>query len=81
MPTETEDSKNNQYIFKYNNEAFSQTITYMKNVVEEIQKHPKSKSSLPIQEFSSKSVTEQRFSEFVRLAKDAGYTILSLIHI
>ena len=41
MPTETEDSKNNQYIFKYNNEAFSQTITYMKNVVEEIQKAPK----------------------------------------
>ena len=33
MPTETEDSKNNQYIFKYNNEVFSQTITYMKNVV------------------------------------------------
>ena len=43
MPTETEDSKNNQYIFKYNNEAFSQTITYMKNVVEEIQKKLKAK--------------------------------------
>ena len=81
MPTETEDSKNNQYIFKYNNEVFSQTITYMKNVVEEIQKHQKSKSSLPIQEFSSKSVTEQRFSEFVRLAKDAGYTIYKVMEL
>lgn len=53
----------------------------MKNVVEEIQKHPKSKSSLPIQEFSSKSVTEQRFSEFVRLAKDAGYTIYKVMEL
>ena len=81
MPTETENLKSNQYIFKYNNEAFSQTITYMKNVVEEIHKHPKSKSSLPIQEFSSKSVTEQRFSEFDRLAKDAGYTIYKVMEL
>lgn len=81
MPTETENLKSNQYIFKYNNEAFSQTITYMKNVVEEIHKHPKSKSSLPIQEFSSKSVTEQRFSEFVRLAKDTGYTIYKVMEL
>lgn len=81
MPTETENLKSNQYIFKYNNEAFSQTITYMKYVVEEIHKHPKSKSSLPIQEFSSKSVTEQRFSEFVRLAKDAGYTIYKVMEL
>lgn len=81
MPTETEGSKNNQYIFKYNNEAFSQTITYMKNVVEEIQKHQKSKSDLLIQKFSSESVTEQRFSEFVRLAKDAGYTIYKVMEL
>ena len=81
MPTETENLKSNQYIFKYNNEAFSQTITYMKNVVEEIHKHPKSKSSLPIQEFSSKSETEQRFSEFDRLAKDAGYTIYKVMEL
>ncbi len=81
MPTETENLKSNQYIFKYNNEAFSQTITYMKNVVEEIHKHPKSKSSLPIQKFSSESVTEQRFSEFVRLAKDAGYTIYKVMEL
>ena len=53
----------------------------MKNVVEEIQKHPKSNNSLPIQEFSSKSVTEQRFSEFVRLAKDAGYTIYKVMEL
>lgn len=81
MPTETENLKSNQYIFKYNNEAFSQTITYMKNVVEEIHKHPKSKSDLPIQKFSSESVTEQRFSEFVRLAKDAGYTIYKVMEL
>lgn len=75
----TENSKNNQYVFKYKDEPLSEVITYRKYVVKKIQEHEKSKSKSDIQTFSCESVSDERFSRFIRIAKDAGYTIYKVM--
>ena len=73
--------KNNQYVFKYKDEPLSEVITYRKYVVKKIQEHEKLKSNSDIQTFSCESVSDERFSRFIRLAKDAGYTIYKVMEL
>ncbi len=75
MSTDREDSLNNQYIFRFENDCFSEVITYRKNLIEQIKKHSSVKENIEIQNFSSKGITYAKFNRFVRLAKEVGFTI------
>ena len=75
MPVEKENAKNEQYIFRYKSGCFSEVITYRKYLIESIKSHPMAIKNEEVQNFSSKSVTSERFEAFIRIARNAGYTI------
>ena len=75
MSVYNEDSKNNQYIFKYENDCFSEVITYRKYLIESIKSHPMAIKNEEVQNFSSLSVSDKRWEHFIRIARNAGYTI------
>lgn len=75
MKTEKENSKNEQYIFNYENECFSDVITYMNNLVNKIKEDSNAKENAEIQAFPSEKVTGEKFEKFIKIAKAAGYTV------
>lgn len=79
MSTKDEKSKNNQYIFRHKNGSFDKVITYKTNLVQEIQKHEEAKGNAAIQNFSSKSVTDEKFEKFVELAKEAEFEVYQVM--
>lgn len=72
---EKENAKNEQYIFRYKSGCFSEVITYRKHLIKKIKADLNTKENMAIQTFSSESVTSERFEAFIRIARNAGYTI------
>lgn len=72
---ERENAKNEQYVFQYGNNSFSEVITYRKHLINSIKADPNAKDNTAIQSFSSESVTSTKLGTFIQIAKDAGYTI------
>ena len=79
MLTEKENAKNEQYIFQHNGGCFSEVITYKKHLIKRIKADINSKENIEIQTFSSENVTGEKLEAFMRIAKDAGYTIYKVI--
>lgn len=75
MLIEQENAKNEQYIFQYKNGCFSEVITYRKHLINKIKADLNAQGNMAIQTFSSESVISERFEAFIRIAKNAGYTI------
>lgn len=75
MSIEQENAKNEQYIFQYKGDYFSEVITYRKHLINKIKTNSNAIENTAIQTFSSESVTNTRFESFVLIASDAGYTI------
>ena len=75
MLIENENAPNEQYIFQHNNDRFSEVITYRKHLINKIKADPNAKENRAIQTFSSESVTSERFEAFIRIARNAVYTI------
>lgn len=72
---EKENAKNEQYIFQHTNDCFSEVITYRKHLINKIKADPHAQENIGIQSFSAESVTSERFEAFIRIARNAGYTI------
>lgn len=72
---EKEDFINEQYVFQYGSGCFSEVITYKKHLVNKIKSDLNAKENAAIQTFSSENVTGKKLEAFIRIAKDAGYTI------
>lgn len=77
MSTDKEKSKQSQYIFVHE-EKSSKVITYKTNLVKELQEDKNAKDIKKIQDFDTKNVTDYRFEDFIKIAKDAGYKIYSV---
>ena len=75
MLIEKENAKNEQYIFQYHNGCFSEVITYKKHLINKIKNDLNAKDSVEIQNFFSENVTDKKLEAFIKIAKDAGYTI------
>lgn len=75
MLIEKENAQNEQYIFQHNNGRFSEVITYRKHLINKIKADLNAQGNMAIQTFSSESVISERFEAFIRIAKNAGYTI------
>lgn len=78
MSVNNENSKNNQYVFRYADGNLSKVITYKKYLIEEIKDHPNAKNNFDIQSFSSESVTDNKFERFITIAKNAGFTVYEI---
>ncbi len=78
MSTQYENSKTNQYIFRYSNGKFSEVITYRNHLIEAVKKHPEAAKIPEIQNFSSKSVTDDKFERFTEIARNAGFIVYQL---
>lgn len=79
MPIEKENAKNEQYIFQYNDGCFSEVITYKKHLINRIKSDLNAQENVEIQAFSSENVTGEKLEAFMRIAKDAGYTIYKVV--
>jgi tripartite-type tricarboxylate transporter receptor subunit TctC len=75
MSIERENAKNEQYIYRYKGGCFSEIITYRKHLINKIKNDPDMKENMKIQQFSSESVTSERFKSFIEIVKNTGYTI------
>lgn len=75
MQSKEENALDNQYIFRYGNGPFSEVITYRKCLIDEIKKDANTMENHDIQNFSSKSVTDDKLEAFAEIADAAGYTI------
>ena len=49
--------------------------------LEEIQKCAHLSESIEMNDFSSASVTDERFEEFINIARNAGYSIYKIIRL
>ena len=78
MSTNKENSKNNKYVYNYENGKLSKIITYRNNLIEEIKKDKNSKDETEIQNFNYSSVTDNVFSNFVEISKKAKFRIYEL---
>ncbi len=78
MLIEQENAKNEQYIFQYKRDCFSEVITYRKHLINKIKADLNAQGNMAIQTFSSESVISERFEAFIRIAKNAGYTIYKI---
>ncbi len=76
---EKENAKNEQYIFQYGNSCFSDVITYRKHLINRIKSDSKAKNDVVIQAYPSESVTDKKFETFIKIAKEAGYTIYKVV--
>lgn len=74
MPTSHENSRDNQFVVQNKDGSFSAIITWKKNVVEEIQRLDKQNFA----DFSSASMIDSKWDDFVRRAEDHGFTIYKL---
>lgn len=75
MSTENEQTSNNQYLIWNEEKNIKKIVTYKSNVIKEIQYCVDSNENMEINCFSSKSVTDEKFQNFIRIAEKAGYTI------
>lgn len=76
---EKENAKNEQYIFQYGDSCFSDVITYRKHLINRIKGDLRAKNDVAIQAYPSESVTDKRFEAFIKIAKEAGYTIYIVV--
>ena len=76
---EKENAKNEQYIFQYGDSCFSDVITYRKHLINSIKGDLRAKNDVAIQAYPSESVTDKRFEAFIKIAKEAGYTIYKVV--
>lgn len=76
MQSKEENALDNQYIFRYGSGPFSEVITYRKCLIDEIKKDANTTENHDIQNFSSKSVTDDKLEAFAEIADAAGYTHL-----
>lgn len=76
---EKENAKNEQYIFQYGDSCFSDVITYRKHLINRIKGDLRAKNDVAIQAYPSESVTDKRFEAFIKIAKEAGYTIYKVV--
>lgn len=76
MSTKNENSQNEQYLIWSNNKI--RIVTYKSNVVKEILDCVDSTECKEIMRFQNTSVTDEKFAEFVSLAKKAGFTIYKI---
>ncbi|MGI6264779.1 MAG: hypothetical protein ACOYJY_04850 [Acutalibacteraceae bacterium] len=81
MGTARENAKNEKYFFQYADEKLSDVITYRKNLIDAVKRHPKVTNNLEIQSFSTQSVTSERFKRFLAIAKAAGFTIYQVVRL
>lgn len=75
MNTKNEKSQNEQYLIWGKNKI--RIVTHKSNVMKEVQDCADSTSSSKIMELD-KSVTDEKFAEFVRLAKKEGFAIYKI---
>lgn len=76
MSTKNENSQNEQYLIWSNNKI--RIVTYKSNVVKEVLDCVDSTERTEIMRFQNTSVTDEKFAEFVSLAKKAGFTIYKI---
>lgn len=76
MSTKNEKSHNEQYLIWSNNKI--RIVTYKSNVVKEILACVDSAECKEIMKFQNASITDEKFAEFVSLAKKAGFTIYKI---
>lgn len=76
-----DENANPKYIFRHKDGFFSEVITYKTNLVQEIQKDENAKENAAIQTFRTKSVTDAQLERFIRIAKEAGYTIYKVMEL
>ena len=76
---EKENANNEQYIFQYGDSCFSDVITYRKHLINRIKGDLRAKNDVAIQAYPSESVTDKRFEAFIKIAKEAGYTIYKVV--
>lgn len=81
MITENENSPNNLYLIWNEERNIKKIVTYKCNVIKEIQKCAHLSKSIEMKDFSSASVTDERFEEFINVAKKAGYSIYKIIRL
>lgn len=81
MLTENENSPNNLYLIWNEERNIKKIVTYRCNVIKEIQKVTASNESDEVNSFSSASVTDERFEEFINLARNVGYSIYKIIRL
>lgn len=74
MPTEHENSGDNQFIIQKKDGFFTEIITWRKNVVEEMQRLDKQNFA----DFFSTSITNSIWENFVRRAEAHGFIIYKL---
>ena len=77
MTTRKENAGNDWYFYQYGDERPSEVITYMKNLIDEIKKHPNALDVDDIQSFSTENITYEKFKKFIEIAQREGYTIYS----
>ena len=77
MLVEKENAKNEQYIFRYKSGCFSEVITYRKHLIKKIKADLNTKeNNWRIKPFRSESRNQAKeFEAFIRIARNAGYTI------
>ena len=68
MMVERENAKSEQYIFQYNDNPFSEVITY-KTLNKIYKRHPKATQKFRDTKFSSESVNDEKFRKFIKLHK------------
>ena len=76
MSTKNEKSQNNLYLVWNEERNIYDIITYRNNVIEKIQEH--AGENIELKDFSSTSVTDERFKEFINVARKEGYIIYKL---
>lgn len=69
MQSKEENALDNQYIFRYGSGPFSEVITYRKCLIDEIKKDANTMENHDIQNFSSKSVTDDKLEAFAEIAE------------
>lgn len=69
MQSKEENALDNQYIFRHGSGSFSDVITYRKCLIDEIKKGANTMENHDIQNFSSKSVTDDKLEAFTEIAE------------
>lgn len=78
MSTDNEKTSNNQYLLYNEKDDTKIIISYRTNVIKEVQQHLAQSNNLKIKNFSSESITDEKFKKFLIYAKEFGYSVYKL---
>ncbi|MGN0530766.1 MAG: hypothetical protein ACI4IH_06735 [Eubacterium sp.] len=81
MLTENENSPNNLYLIWNEERNIKKIVTYKCNIIKEVQNCTQLSERIDMNDFSSTSVTDEKFEEFIKVARKAGYRIYKIIRL